>query len=164
MAIKDFELYHGAVLTKILRKERPLTLTLIETNTSESWSAYRISDNTKDAILYMKYCSVPNVTKKHTRWQYIFNKEHLKELKKYKNDNIYLALIGLQRNIKDKPMEICLLRKEEIINAIDIDSEFQQNFTVFCEPNRKLRVRGTRTNHNEIKVERSRLDKLGEEW
>ncbi|EPS49557.1 hypothetical protein CFSAN002368_17135 [Clostridium botulinum A1 str. CFSAN002368] len=63
MAIKEFEFYHGAVLTRILRKDIPLTLTLIETNTLESWSAYKISDNAKDAILYIKYCSAPNVTK-----------------------------------------------------------------------------------------------------
>lgn len=137
---------------------------MIETNTSESWSAYKVADNSKDVILYMKYCSAPNVTKKHTRWQYIFNKEHLKELREYKNDNVYFALIGLQRSVKDKPMEICLLRKDEIIDMIDIYSEIQQNITVICQSNMKLRVRGTLTNGNEIKVERNRLDKLGYDW
>lgn len=164
MGIKKFELYHGAVLTRILRKDRPLTLTLIETNTAESWSTYKIADNNKDAILYMKYSSAPSVTSKHTRWQYSFKKEHLKELKKYEEKNIYIALIGVQRNIDDKPMEICLLNKEEMLEAIDLDSKTTQSFTVFCEAKKKLRVRGTRTNHNEIKIDRSRIDKLGEDW
>lgn len=165
MAIKDFELYHGAVLTKILRKDMPLTLTLIETNTSESWSAYKITDNNKDAILYMKYCAVPYNTKKHTRWQYIFNREHLKELKRYEQNDIYLALIGVQKSIKNKPMEICLLRKEEILKAINLDSELQQSITVICEKNKSLRVRGTNVkDHKPDIIERLRIDKLGEDW
>ena len=32
MPIKDYEYYHGAVLTKILRKDIPTSLKLVETN------------------------------------------------------------------------------------------------------------------------------------
>jgi hypothetical protein len=31
MSVREFELYHGAVLTKILRSEKPVALRLVET-------------------------------------------------------------------------------------------------------------------------------------
>lgn len=64
MALREFEFYHGAVITKILRKDMPVTLTLIETDTDKSWSAYKIADNAVDKVIYMKYCASPRETSK----------------------------------------------------------------------------------------------------
>ena len=37
MSVRDFELYHGAVLTKILRFQKPVALRLVETRPQDNW-------------------------------------------------------------------------------------------------------------------------------
>lgn len=37
MAIDEFELFHGVVLTKLVRSDRPITLRMIETRPREAW-------------------------------------------------------------------------------------------------------------------------------
>lgn len=38
VSIREFELFHGAALTKIVRAERPVTLRLIETRPDDAWA------------------------------------------------------------------------------------------------------------------------------
>lgn len=156
MAIKEFEYYHGAVLTKLLRKDIPMTLTLIETDKNQSWSAYKISSNKNDYIFYVKYCLSPQVTKKHVRWTFRFTNEHLNELKKFLSNNLWLVLVCAQKDCKTKPMELCLLNKKEILEGIDIDSINQQTFTVYSESRKELKVCGT-MNEKKFTVERDRI-------
>ena len=56
MSIKDLELLHGAVLTKLVRSDNPITLRMIETNRNEARSAYTLND---EVILYIKYHKKP---------------------------------------------------------------------------------------------------------
>jgi activator of HSP90 ATPase len=44
MPLREFELFHGGVITKIVRSERPVTLRLIETKPEEKWSTYTLND------------------------------------------------------------------------------------------------------------------------
>lgn len=43
-AVRQFELFHGAVLTALLRRDHPIALSMVETMPSDSWSTYRIND------------------------------------------------------------------------------------------------------------------------
>lgn len=52
MAIKEFELFHGAVLAKLLRSNEPITLCLIERSERDPWASYRINDA---CSIYIKY-------------------------------------------------------------------------------------------------------------
>jgi hypothetical protein len=42
MAIKEFEFMLGGVITRILRKDIPLQLTLVETSSNDSKAVYKI--------------------------------------------------------------------------------------------------------------------------
>ena len=44
MSVKEFELFHGAVLTKVLRSDRPVALRLVGTRPGENWSTYTLND------------------------------------------------------------------------------------------------------------------------
>lgn len=160
MPIYDYEYYHGAVLTKILRNELPTTLRLIETNPVEAWSAYRVNDN---LIVYMKYSASPKTYKKNQNrygWMFNFHPKDLQLLRELmKNDQLYLALISTSKDLSFTPMEICLLNTDEIKSCIDIYSDNAQWFSVFCEPRKQLLVRGT-ISKSELKIPRNRLDSL----
>lgn len=158
MTIDKFEYMHGAVLTKLFRKDEPLTLALIETNKSESWSAYKVTSvDTDESIIYMKYSSTPRQALKHISWSFVFTPRHLDELKKYIDKKLFVYLVCAQNDMTSKDAEICFLTKEEILNEIDIDSATNQAFTVRNEKRKKLRVYGTRTNHDFLKVEKDRI-------
>src|SRR5258706_720518 len=77
MSIKEFEFYHGAVLTKIARNDSPITLRMIETNRVGSWGAYRIND---EVVVHVKYSSKPSHydnRRKVMTWGFTFNQEEL---------------------------------------------------------------------------------------
>jgi hypothetical protein len=44
MAIRQFELFHGAVLTKLVRRGQRVALTMIETSPNDPWAVYTIND------------------------------------------------------------------------------------------------------------------------
>ena len=161
MALREFEFYHGAVITKILRKDMPVTLTLIETDIDKSWSAYKISDNVVDKVIYMKYCASPRETSKRIAWVFNFTPKHLGELSRYRDIDLYLALICVNKDLQFEPMEVCLLNRDEISETIDISSNIGQTITVFCKHRRMLRVSGSSTNRRELKIKRGRIDDFG---
>lgn len=148
MTIQDFELFHGAVLIKILRNDRPVTL-LIETKTGED-RAYTIDDNNVK-VLYIKHRLISNtlkITKKHPKggrtWQFIFSPEHitiLKNLKeKYKDKHkVFLALICGHTDIK-KRMEICIIDLDKYNDLLDLDKATQQSIGVRHLPGLSFRI------------------------
>lgn len=157
MPVKDFEFNHGAVLTKILRKDIPASLKLVETNIKESWSAYKINDS---VILNIKYSS-PIKTQKHIRWTFLFNKKHLEDIKKYENDDLRLALVCLGNDEMECKPEICLLYKDQITRLIDFNSITEQRINVYAEKNRELKVDGTLSMQSKhISVKRSEIENM----
>lgn len=114
--------------------------------TDKSWSAYKIADNAVDKVIYMKYCASPRETSKRIAWVFSFTPKYLGELSRYKDIDLYLALICVNKDLQFEPMEICLLNRVEISETIDISSNTGQTITVFCEPEKMLRVRGSSTN------------------
>jgi len=100
MAIHDFEFYHGIVLTKIVRNDRPTVLRLIETKPAEARSVYIVND---EVILYMKFSANPRPLKLKRGsfvWSFVFGPSHLQELQKLRQEkgekNVYLVLICAQ--------------------------------------------------------------------
>lgn len=161
MAIKDFEYMHGAVLTRILRMEEPLTLTLVENNKNEAWAAYRfLSSANNGGILYIKCSKTPRKTDKHYAWSFVFNRENLSELHRLKQEKLYLAFVCAHNAFSEKPSEICLLYPDDISKIIDTDSTIQQSVSVFIEDGKSMRVSGSNTNREKKIIERNRIDNI----
>jgi len=161
MAIRDFELFHGAVLARILRKGRRVALTMIETKPAESWSAYRINDV---ASLYVKYCAAPDQRKRDEAlvWQFTFDVRHLEEVARLQQEgDVYVALVGGNSDVKRRGTEICLLYPGEFGRCVDVGSPDPQSICVVSVPRRQLLARGGGwSERTEIKVPRDRLSTL----
>lgn len=161
MAIKDFEFLHGAVLTRLLRKDEPLTLTLIETNKSEAWSAYKfLSNKNEDGILYIKGSKSPRKTKKHFAWTFTFNMENLKQLRDYTENNLYVSLVCTHNEFSREKAEICFLDYQEVNSLIDTCSTSQQSISVYVEDDKSLRVSGSKTARKKQVISRNRIDTI----
>lgn len=158
MSIKDFHFYHGAVLTKILRLDIPTSLKLVETS-EKSWCIYTINDS---VALYMKH-STGIETKKHIRYVFNFEKNHLQEIKEYINAgiNIKLALICINNRSNGDKSEICLIEEEQLNSLIDLDSITKQTINAYLEKGKSFRVDGTRSqNSKEVVISRSAIDNI----
>jgi hypothetical protein len=159
MPIYEFELMHGAVLTRLCRNDQPLTLSLIVTR-DEHWSAYWIGD----AILYIKYATHPYEDRQgKLRWQFTFTPDHIADLKDLMtmSDEVYLALVCAHHKLEGT-MEICLVEPLEIDLCLDLEEADTQWIAVECEPRKRLRVYGPLNSDEEDKliIPRKRLD----EW
>jgi hypothetical protein len=163
MAVRDFELYHGIALTKIVRNDRPTALRLIETKPSESWSVYRVNDAVN---LYVKSSATPSPLKRKKNslvWTFVFGTSHLQELQKLRQEkDVYVALICARRKIGSGPMEVCLIGPDDLVKCIDIESSKQQTIRVMYQPGMSLRAYGplNSTKRNRLKIHRNALD----EW
>ncbi len=93
MPIRDFELYHGALLTKLVRSDRPITLRMIETDADDCWSAYTVDDL---ATVYAKVRGHGNFSEsdKSVEWVFTFQPRHLDDLRRLSEQgDVYLALV-----------------------------------------------------------------------
>lgn len=160
MPIKEYEFYHGAVLTKILRKDIPTNLKLVEANPKELWSAYRINDQ---VVFYMKSSTAPQLIKSGLRWQFPFTLSHINEIKLLleQANVIYFALICINEKYDGYGSEVCLLDKDQMLKLILLDSINPQSITVYSEKNKQLKVHGTLSQHKkELNINRNLLDRL----
>ncbi len=143
MRVREFELYHGAVLTKLVRSDRPITLRMIETKPQEAWAAYTLNN---EASLYIKYSTTPS-TRKRTEttlvWMFIFANGQLRQLQELrKQRDVYVALVCGQRDIEDGEMYTCLMKPNALDLCINVNSTEAQAITVKYEPGKQLRVSG----------------------
>ena len=56
-----FELYHGAVLTKVMRTDPQPTLRLVEKDQTDAWGSYRVN---MDVVLHIKYATAGKTPKR----------------------------------------------------------------------------------------------------
>jgi hypothetical protein len=156
MPVREFELFHGAVLTKIVRSDRPMTLRMIETNPGESWSAYTVNGQ---VTLILKHSTTPRPLKRErgsSRWQFTLSAEQIRQLS---GANSWLCLVcGSPRIGKKAPMEVCLLNSNDIERLVDKSSRVQQSILVKYLPGKSLRVSSPKC--EEFVVPRNRLDTL----
>lgn len=142
MTIKQFELYHGAVLTALVRSDRPVTLRMIETRPSEAWAVYTLNDEVE---LYVKYSTaVRSLTTKPGAfsWTFVFGSDEVARLSELSTEReVYAALVCARRAIsQEKGMHVCLLHPEELARLIDLNDHSSQSTTVRYIPRKKLRL------------------------
>lgn len=157
MPIDDFELMHGAVITKICRNDRPIALTLIESRDKHR-AAYWLND----LVLYIKYCTTPRKSRGgKTSWRFTFQPEHIADLVDYSEQTeVYLALVCGHHKLNER-MEICLLYPDEVTQCLDFSLMDTQWIAVEEEPRKRLRAFGPLNNREDSKliIERNRVDK-----
>ena len=137
--VKEFELFHGVVLAKLMRNDRPVSLRMVEVRPNEAWSTYKINDK---ALLLVKYGAQPRTTKAGTTWSFTFNAN---ELERLRDERHHLALVCGVRQLEDvDTMQVCLLVPEHVQELLDLDGD-QQGVTVSHKASqRKLRVKSGR--------------------
>lgn len=154
MSIKQFELMHGAVILKICRNRRPLSLTLIESDGARA--AYNVN---MDVNIYIKHSISPQSRQRRdqTVWQFSFSPAHIAELSNLgQKGELYLALVCANDNLED--MEVAFLEPDDIQEGLDLTALTQQTLRVHIEPGKKLRVYGRGGTDSPILIERKRLD------
>ena len=156
MPIRDYELWHGAVITRLCRNDQPVSLTLIETRDGDRM-AYWLNDS---VVLFIKYATAPKPRKRggKTTWSFTFQPNHLADIVEYENDaQVYLALVCGNYDLNEK-MDICLLYPEDIAECLDLaDVDRTQWISVEREPRKYLRVSGPNSEHK-LSIPRNRLD------
>jgi len=131
--VKQFELFHGAVLTALLRRDHPIALSMVETMPSDSWSTYRINDAVNLVVTHR----TTGTTQKRTNefvWQFTFSPAQIKQIRE---GQAYVALVCGSPSIK-ADMEVCLLDPAQIEKLIDIHSRQQQAVSVRASSSLKV--------------------------
>lgn len=139
MALGKFYFLHGAVLAKIVRREKPVALTLIETK-DDSWSVYRLND---EISLCIKSSQSPKrfIRNRMIKWQFTFSSSDVGKLKD-SGTSSYLALVCAGKTLDDKYREICLLEPTQIRRCIDSSTDGNQWIAVELSPGNSLRAYG----------------------
>lgn len=136
MPIKDFELFHGVVLNRLVRSDKPLTLRLIETH-DDTWGVYKLNDEVE---LYIKHSASPRKLtrgKGGSSWVFSFSEEHLARIKEIQAKRpVYVALVCGSNNVKDR-MEICFLEPDDFAKVIDLTDPKHQSVTIRYENGNK---------------------------
>ena len=154
MPVREFELFHGAVLTKLARSDRPLTLRMIETRPGDAWSTYRVNDAVSVLI---KHSLNPRSVKreKAKTWQFVFSPDQMRQLQAA---GTWAALVCGGKTVGETHMEVCLLDPTELGQLVDLSSASQQSLTVKRIGGKGLRASSVRMNVDLI-IPRSRLEK-----
>lgn len=159
--VREFELFHGIVLTKLLRSERPTTLRMIETNPQQAWAAYIINE---EVTLYVKYRTGPHTLSRKQggqSWAFVFSPSEMEKIRALENEKqVYLALVCARKLIAsgDCGMRTCLLDPDRLHRTIDTASRSQQTITVKSIPGRSLRVSGSASSEPVV-ISRNALDR-----
>jgi len=162
VSIREFEIFHGCVITKILRSDNPISLRLIETKPKEHWSTYTLNDSIE---LFITYSTTPRNVEKQgggTSWTFPFNTNQLRQiLQLSRRRQVYIALVCGRRdlgNLADKlKWHICLLEPKEISQVISFGVD-QQSITVRC-PRNKGEFRIFKDKKQLLLIPQSRIDK-----
>ena len=146
MAVSEFELLHGVVLTGLMRADRPRTLRLMEHDKKVGWSVYTVSAKSPgDVRILIKTSISPRANKRkgiksgglsHT-WQHIFSNAQMAEVTK---PGTWAALVCGSANLKSKIMEVCVLDPEDLDELIDVGTDDRRSLTVHKAKGNKLHV------------------------
>lgn len=147
MSISELELFHGAMLAKLFRSDKPVSLRMVEMDFEQSRRAYLVNDM---AYIYTKHCKKP---RKGTRqptytWLFTFSKNHVEDLQRLKGNgkDVYLALVCGQLEVnKNDPIEICFLDWSQIWRCLEKNNhESQQTISVKLMRGKSFRVWGSK--------------------
>lgn len=158
MPVKEFELFHGAVLTKLLRSEKPVALRLIETRPGENWSTYTLNDTVD---LFVSHSKAPRAVSRGgggTSWTFVFSRNQLRQMNpSVRNRPVFVALVCGRANPSDREMHVCLLDPEQVADLVDFTAD-QQSLTI-RKPQQRGKLRVFKDRHERFLVAQSRLDK-----
>lgn len=158
MPVREFEIFHGIVLTKLLRSESPLTLRLVETKPKESWSTYTVNDTVDLLVTHSKS---PRVIKRDggaTAWTFQFSQNQLRQMDSELNGRaVWVALVCGSKKPLDGNMHVCLLDPEQIAEVVDLGA--QNPSVTVRKPTGKAAFRVLRDRQERFTVRLSRLDK-----
>ena len=159
MKIKDFELYHGVVLTKIARQDKNLTLRMIETQPKSAWALYRVDDK---ANLLIKHSKSPHSDDYGRKWQFTFSEGQMEQLDlgETSSSGTHVALVcGHGRPDGDQqPTGVCLLKPGELAELLEAGGTGQQAISVSLRKGESYRVRSY-WQSGATKVRQNRLEK-----
>ena len=157
MTVKEFELYHGAVLTKVLRSEKPVSLRLIETKPGENWSTYTLNDVVHLLVTYSKNQRPVSRSGGGISWSFVFSTNQLRQMNPAKSKRpVWVAMVCGRKTPAEGDMQVCLLDPDQIAEAIDFSAE-QQSLTV-RKPSSKGKLRVFKDRDERFLVAQSRLD------
>ena len=157
MAIKEFELFHGGVIARLLRAEKPVTLRLVETRPKENWSTYTLNDSIDLVISHSKTPRQVVQEGGGISWTFGFGKNQLNQIASLKR-SVYIALVCGERKIGNDNMHICLLNPEMVQDLIDTKQE-QQSITV-RKPKHKGKFRVFKEKAKRHLVAQNAIDKF----
>ncbi|MEW5873065.1 MAG: hypothetical protein AB1894_27650 [Chloroflexota bacterium] len=155
MSVKEFEIFHGIVLTKLVRCERPVALSLIETRGDE-WACYKINEA---VFLFVKHSTSRRKVSRGGggySWSFVFNVGQMQQMAaKAKEMQVYIALVCGNKSF-DTEMQVCLLEPSELHGLLDFSVSVQQAITVRYHPGKNLRIFKDRK--EKLLVPQGRLD------
>lgn len=144
--VKVFELFHGACLTRLIRRDKPLTMRLIEVDSTQSWSTYRVND----VDLFIKHCANPRRLKTgRTSWTFPFGDNQIERIMK----GCHVALICGAERVKDH-MEICFIEHESVGRLL---ADSAKSITVSMQANQSFRVKSAAVSEKMV-ISRSAID------
>jgi len=147
MSIREMELFHGAVLAKLFRSDRPVSLRMVEMDFEQSRRAYLVNDM---AYIYVKHSKNSREGTREPTFTWIFNfrNNHIEDLRKLKRNkkDVYLALVCGQPEVSSRdPAEICFLDWNQIWKCLDTHNQgIQQSIMVKYQKGCSFRVWGTK--------------------
>ena len=157
MSVREFELYHGAALAKVLRSEKPVALRLVETKPGESWSTYTLNDAVDLLVTHSKGPRPVSRGGGGTSWSFVFSTNQLRQMNPaHSKRPVWVAMVCGRKSPADGEMQVCLLDPDQIAEVIDFSSA-QQSLTV-RKPSGKGKLRVFKDRHEKFLVAQSRLD------
>lgn len=127
MTIKELDLFHGAVLSKLARRNKPVNLMLLET-AAETGAEYVVNT---EAHLFIKKSKSPE----DNVWKFTFNLKQLYQLQELKKNgkSIAVALVcGRETiDIKNEKMFICFMDDDKFSEVIDLSKEYKTQIPVY---------------------------------
>lgn len=153
MALKEFELFHGSVLTQLVRRGSKVTLSLVETD-RDSWAIYRVND----IDFFIKHSASPRALtlqrhKGGKSWVFSFAG---KQLTQVKNKKPHVVLVCGSKTKTDHNTGICFLTKEQMKELL---ADGAQSITVRLVPGSRFRVRSSAVSR-ELIIPRSALERF----
>lgn len=156
--VKDFHLFHGAVLATVLRSEKPVALRLVETRPGQNWSTYTLNDSID---LFITHSRTPRDVERSgggTSWTFGLSENQIRQLRPRPGGSgrpVWAALVCGRKDLGTGEMYVCLLDPEQVASVISEDVG-SQSLTVRKPTRGMLRV--FKDHQERFKVSASRLE------
>ncbi|TCD46848.1 hypothetical protein [Chlorobium sp. N1] len=158
MSVREFELYHGAVLAKILRSDKPVALRLVETKPGENWSTYTLNDAVSLLVTFSKGPRPISRGNGGISWSFVFSVNQLRQMNPDNSElPVWVAMVCGRKSPADGDMQVCLLDPEQLADVIDFTAA-QQSLTV-RNPKGRGQLRVFKGRKETFLVPQSRLEK-----